>query len=195
MRLTAYTDYTLRTLIYLALRPERQATIAEIAGAYRISPNHLMKIVHHLSVAGDVATLRGQHGGLRLARPPQAINIGAVVRRTEPDWELAACFGDGPGCVIAPDCVLAGTLTEALAAFLSVLDRVTLADLVAPRQPLPPPLGRPPPLGDGRSQDTGTGSAGGEKLGGGRTDSKKMGSEDAASQTRCPGAGGQPRLG
>jgi Rrf2 family nitric oxide-sensitive transcriptional repressor len=136
MRLTAYTDYTLRTLIYLALRPERQATIAEIAAAYRISPNHLMKIVHHLSVAGDVTTLRGQHGGLRLARSAHEINVGAVVRRTEPDWELAACFGSGPSCVIAPDCVLAGALHEALSAFLAVLDRVTLADLVAPRRML-----------------------------------------------------------
>jgi Rrf2 family transcriptional regulator, nitric oxide-sensitive transcriptional repressor len=148
MRLTAYTDYTLRTLIYLALRPDRLATIAEIAAAYRISTNHLMKVVHQLALAGDVATLRGQHGGLRLARPAAVINIGAVVRRTEPDWELAACFGSGPGCVIAQHCVLAGALDEALAAFMAVLDRYTLADLVEPRDRLAGRLGL---IEDGRA--------------------------------------------
>ena len=74
MRLTAYTDYTLRTLIYLALRPEKQVTIAEIAAAYGVSINHLMKVVHQLAVAGDVTTLRGQHGGLRLGRPARAVD-------------------------------------------------------------------------------------------------------------------------
>ena len=141
MRLTAYTDYTLRTLIFLALRPEKQVTIAEIAAAYQISTNHLMKIVHQLSVAGDITTLRGQHGGLRLARPAEQINVGAVVRRTEPDMDLAACFVSFQGCAITPSCVLAGALKEALAAFLAVLDRYTLADLVKPRAKLAALLG------------------------------------------------------
>lgn len=132
MRLTLFTDYTLRTLIYLAVRPERLVTINDIAEAYGISTNHLMKVVHQLATAGDVTTVRGQHGGLRLARPPSEINIGAVVRRTEADFALVPCFGSDSGCVIQPDCILAGVLDEAMRAFLAVLDRQTLADLLVP---------------------------------------------------------------
>jgi len=132
MRLTAFTDYSLRTLIYLALRPERQVTINDISEAYGISNNHLMKVVHQLAMSGDVATMRGQRGGLRLGRPAADINVGAVVRRAEPDLHLAACFGGEPGCcTIQAECVLSSVLGEALAAFLAVLDRYTLADLVA----------------------------------------------------------------
>jgi Rrf2 family transcriptional regulator, nitric oxide-sensitive transcriptional repressor len=133
MRLTAFTDYTLRTLIYLALRPEKLVTIADIATAYDVSANHLTKVVHHLAQAGDIATVRGQHGGLRLARPPGAIRLGNVVRRTEPDLELVACFDAGQHCVIQEGCVLKHALDSALQAFLAVLDGYTLADLVAPR--------------------------------------------------------------
>jgi Rrf2 family nitric oxide-sensitive transcriptional repressor len=137
MRLTAFTDYTLRTLMYLALRgPDTLCTIEEIAGAYGISANHLMKVVHQAAQAGDVRTVRGQSGGLRLARAPEAINIGAVVRRTEPDFDIASCFGSGALCRIQPACVLQGALADALAAFLAVLDRLSLADLVRPGKPL-----------------------------------------------------------
>jgi Rrf2 family nitric oxide-sensitive transcriptional repressor len=132
MRLTLFTDYTLRTLIYLAVRPDRLVTIGDIAGAYGISSNHLMKVVHQLATARDVTTVRGQHGGLRLARPAAEINIGAVVRRTEADFAIVPCFGTETACVIQPDCVLAGVLDEATRAFLAVLDKRTLADLVAP---------------------------------------------------------------
>ena len=131
MRLTAFTDYSLRTLMYLALRPERQVTINDISEAYGISNNHLMKVVHQLALSGDVATMRGQRGGLRLGRPAAQINVGAVVRRTEPDLHLAACFAEAGCCAIQAECVLTTALTEALAAFLAVLDRYTLADLVA----------------------------------------------------------------
>ncbi len=136
MRLTAFSDYTLRTLMYLALRPDALCTIEEIAEAYGISANHLMKVVHQAARAGEVQTVRGQHGGLRLARAPEAINIGAVVRRTEPDLDIAPCFASGAACCIQPACVLQGALGDALAAFLAVLDRLTLADLVRPRRPL-----------------------------------------------------------
>jgi Rrf2 family nitric oxide-sensitive transcriptional repressor len=145
MRLTGFTDYTLRTLMYLALQPDRLVTIADIAGAYSISANHLMKVVHQLSVAGDIVTTRGRRGGLRLARPPSDINIGAVVRRTEPDMALVTCFESSRGCAIENGCVLQQVMRDALAAFMAVLDRHTLADLVAPRQALAELLGMPSP--------------------------------------------------
>jgi Rrf2 family nitric oxide-sensitive transcriptional repressor len=143
MRLTSYTDYTLRTLMYLAVNAGRHATIADIAGTYRISETHLMKIVHHLGVIGDVETTRGRNGGLRLARAPEDINLGAVVRRTENDMELVACFEPAAPCAISEACVLRAVLNEALAAFLAVLDRYTLADLIAPRTRLAALLGIP----------------------------------------------------
>ena len=133
MRLTAFSDFTLRTLIYLALRPDRLCTIDEIATAYGISANHLTKVVHQAAQAGEVHTVRGQRGGLRLGRPAGEIKVGAVRRRTEPDMEIVPCFGANSGCPIQPGCVLQGALAEALAAFLAVMDRWTLADLARPR--------------------------------------------------------------
>ena len=144
MRLTGFTDYTLRTLVYLALQPDRQVTIADIANAYDISANHLMKVVHQLAMAGDIATTRGRRGGLRLARPAAAINVGEVVRRSEPDMALVSCFDNAQGCVIQDGCVLQTVLGDALAAFLAVLDKYTVADLVVPRQALADLLGIPP---------------------------------------------------
>jgi Rrf2 family nitric oxide-sensitive transcriptional repressor len=141
MRLTTFTDYSLRTLIYLGLRPRTLVTIADIADAYAISSNHLMKVVHQLAQSGDVATLRGQHGGLRLGRPAGEINIGAIVRRTEPDMEIVPCFGADDRCKIQPACVLAKAMHEALQAFLGVLDRYTLADLLQDRETLAGLLG------------------------------------------------------
>ena len=143
MRLTAYTDYTLRTLMYLAVNTGRNTTIAEIAASYVVSETHLMKIVHHLGLAGDIETIRGRNGGLRLAKPPAAINLGAIVRRTEPDMDLVACFDATARCAISKACVLQTVLHESLAAFLSVLDRYTLADLVAPHRELAMQLGVP----------------------------------------------------
>lgn len=136
MRLTSYTDYTLRTLIYLALCPNRLATIATIAESYGISENHLMKVVHRLGLEGYVETVRGRNGGMRLAKLPEDINVGKVVRRMEPDMELVACFGASSACTIQPSCVLKGALVEALDAFLAVLDRYTLADLIGPKAKL-----------------------------------------------------------
>ena len=142
MRLTTFSDYTLRTLIFLALHPDRFVTIAEIAAAYEISANHLMKVVQTLAGSGDVVTLRGPHGGLRLARPAAEIRLGDVVRRTEPDLALTSCFGSPDQCGIQPACVLTGILGAALAAFMAVLDRSTLADLVARPGTLKPLLDR-----------------------------------------------------
>jgi Rrf2 family transcriptional regulator, nitric oxide-sensitive transcriptional repressor len=136
MHLTVFSDYTLRTLMYLALRPHTLCTIDDIADAYSISANHLMKVVHQAAQAGEVETVRGQGGGLRLARAPEAINVGTILRRTEPNMEIAPCFGSGTSCAIQSACVLQGVLGSALEAFLSVLDGVTLADLVHPRRQL-----------------------------------------------------------
>ena len=132
MRLTAYTDFSLRVLMYLALHPDRRPTIAEIAARYDISKAHLMKVVYQLGLAGYVETIRGKGGGLRLARAAKEIVIGEVVRHTEPDMHLVACFDPGaPACVISPACRLKGKLNEAKSAFLKVLDDCTLADVTA----------------------------------------------------------------
>ena len=141
MRLTTFTDYTLRTLIYLAAAEGRPATIGAIAAAYGISEAHLMKVVHRLGLAGDIVTVRGRGGGIRLARPSSAINIGAVVRRTEADMALVPCFAETAACAIGTNCALTAMLQEALDAFLTVLDRHTLADLMVARGGLTQLLG------------------------------------------------------
>ena len=133
MRLTAYTDYTLRTLMYLAAHPDQLVTIQDIAALHDISKNHLMKVVHQLGLTGMVETVRGRNGGLRLNKTPEQINIGEVVRHTETDFYMAACFERGnTTCIYAPACVLKGALHTATAAYLAVLDGVTLADLIKP---------------------------------------------------------------
>lgn len=137
MRLTTFSDYSLRVLIYLGVAPGRLATIDEIAVAYGISANHLMKVVHQLGRGGYIETVRGKGGGMRLARPPAEIVVGEVLRATEDTFSLVECFGEGkPECVIEGSCELKGALAEALEAFLGVLDRYTLADLVTPSRPL-----------------------------------------------------------
>ena len=134
MQLTRYTDYSLRVLIYLAVHQDQLATIEEIAEAYDISKAHLMKIVHQLGLAGYVETVRGRGGGLRLARPPQKIRIGEVVRHTE-EMVVVECFDPKTSHYrIQPACELRGVLKEALDAFLRTLDGYTLADLVARRR-------------------------------------------------------------
>jgi Rrf2 family nitric oxide-sensitive transcriptional repressor len=129
MRLTRYTDYAMRTLLHLGTRPDTVCSIAEIARAYGISQNHLMKVVNDLGRAGFVTSLRGRSGGIRLARQPAEISVGAVVRHMEADFALADC----PDCVIAPACGLSAVFDEAVRAFLSVLDRASLADLLGQR--------------------------------------------------------------
>lgn len=134
MRLTVHTDYALRVLMYLAVHPEPKPTIGEIAASYRISRNHLMKVVYGLGLAGYLETVRGKKGGLRLARPSAEIRIGEVVRATEPDLALVPCFDPvNAGCAVLPACRLRGVLHRARAAFLAVLDETTLAELVQDR--------------------------------------------------------------
>ena len=137
MRLTVYTDYALRVLMYVAVRPEPRPTIAAIANSHAISRNHLMKVVHELGMAGYLETVRGKNGGLRLARPAAEIGLGEVVRRTEPDMALLPCFDPvNAPCALTPACRLRGALHQAQAAFLKVLDSYTLADLVQNRDAL-----------------------------------------------------------
>lgn len=137
MRLTAYTDFSLRVLIYLALNPDRRPTIAEIAQRYGISKAHLMKVVYQLGLKGYVETVRGKGGGLTLAKRLEDITVGEIVRQTEPDMALVACFDpEQPVCVIAPACRLKGKLGEARAAFLKVLDDCTLAEVMGNRSAL-----------------------------------------------------------
>lgn len=135
MRLTRQSDYSLRVLMYLAVRPEHLATIEEISRAYDISRAHLMKVVHQLGQAGFVETVRGRGGGLRLARELDEITVGAVVRETEGRMDLVECFEPSTSrCQIEPACALRGVLRDALDAFLATLDGTTLADLVARRR-------------------------------------------------------------
>lgn len=136
MKLTLYTDYSLRVLMYLGVRDEGRATITEIASSYAISRNHIMKVVYELGKLGYIETVRGKHGGLRLGRDPADINVGDVVRHMESGFELVECFGPGNTCCLAPVCVLRDALGEALQTFIGTLDRYTLADLIAPRREL-----------------------------------------------------------
>ena len=129
MRLSAFSDYSLRVLAYLGVNVGRLVTIAEIAQSYDISENHLMKVVHHLGRAGYLETVRGKGGGIRLARAPADIVIGEVVRQTESDLSLVECFGEGC-CRIASACRLKSILQESLDAMFLVLDGYTLADVL-----------------------------------------------------------------
>lgn len=132
-----YTDYALRLLIFLTLKTEGLATIAEVAESYAISKNHLMKVAHQLGVAGYLESVRGKHGGLRLAKPATEINLGEVVRRTEPDMALVPCFKPIDAlCAIRQACPLRRALDKAVLAFFDVLDSYTLADLARPRAPM-----------------------------------------------------------
>jgi Rrf2 family transcriptional regulator, nitric oxide-sensitive transcriptional repressor len=130
MHITRYTDYSLRVLMYVALKGETLSTIREIADSYAISKNHLMKVVHELNLKGYLETVRGKNGGIRLGRPAGEINIGRLVRDTEQDLALVECFESGNCCVITPACGLKNVLAEALGAFFKVLDSYTLADLL-----------------------------------------------------------------
>ena len=131
MRLTDYTDYSLRTLMYLGIHRDNLVTIQDIADAYGISKSHLMKVVHQLGLSGLVETIRGRSGGLRLGKEPEEINIGDVVRNTEPDFMMVECFNrEINECILSPSCELQEVLRRATTAYLDVLSGVTLADLL-----------------------------------------------------------------
>ncbi len=145
MRLKTFTDYSLRVLIFLAARPQRRATIAEIADAFDISENHLMKVSHGLAKAGVLANVRGKGGGLELAMSPRSINLGHVVRITEGAPHPAECFSADNTCCIVRACKLRTVLDDAVQAFYAVLDRYTLEDITRNRNVLSRMLALSPP--------------------------------------------------
>jgi Rrf2 family nitric oxide-sensitive transcriptional repressor len=137
MRLTEFTDYSLRVLLFCAGNPGRSITIAELAQSYGISRNHLMKVVHDLSREGLIQTTRGRGGGLQLLRPAAEICIGDVVRHAEPDFRMVECFdAQTNACTLSSHCRLQSVIGKALRGFMAELDQVTLADLVRRPQAL-----------------------------------------------------------
>ena len=150
MRLTKFTDYSLRVVIYLARHPAGLATIADIAGAYDIPATHLMKVVHRLAQCGYIATVRGKGGGMRLARTPDLINVGELVRDTEDNMDIAECFNAAhQNCPMLPACGLKSVLAEARTSFLATLDFYRLSDIIGdaplPGDPLQSAAGTYPP--------------------------------------------------
>jgi Rrf2 family nitric oxide-sensitive transcriptional repressor len=143
MRLTTFSDYALRLLMYAAAAGERLITIEETSQVYKISRGHLMKIANMLTRAGYLQGVRGRSGGLMLAKQPEDIRLGDVIRLSESDFALVECFGTGNQCIITKRCRLPDVLNEALDAFMKSLDRYTLADLMLrPRDfTAPPPKG------------------------------------------------------
>lgn len=132
MRMTQHTDYALRMLIYLATRSGDACTVSDVADAYGLSRNHLLKVALNLKNMGLVETTRGRAGGIALACPPERINLGRLVRRMEDDFALVECLKtDGGHCVITPACRLKDVVREALDAYLAVFDKYSLADLTA----------------------------------------------------------------
>ena len=140
MRLSEYTDYTLRVLMYCAAHRERRITIAELAEQHGLSKNHLMKVVNDLARQGLIETTRGRGGGLRLLREPGAIGIGDVVRASETDFRLVECFDAGTNlCSLTPNCRLKHLFQAALSAYFKALDGATLADMVQAAASAPEP--------------------------------------------------------
>ena len=136
MRLTDYTDYTLRVLMFCAIYPERSITIAELAESHAVSKNHLMKIVNDLARQGLLQTTRGRGGGLRLLKPAAEIRIGDVVRQSETDFRMVECFDANHNtCTLTSHCQLKQVIKKAELSFLAELDKVTLADITRPAPP------------------------------------------------------------
>lgn len=144
MRLTYHTDYALRMLVYLALNRGRPSRVADVAESYGISRNHLLKVALRLGRLGYLTNVRGRSGGIALARRPEDINLGDVVRRIEEDFGLVECMRpEGGTCVISPACRLKGVVRKAVEAFLSVFDGYSLADIAGNRELLAELLGLP----------------------------------------------------
>lgn len=155
MQLTLFSDYSLRVSLYLAMHPDRLVPVDEIARSYDISQHHLFKVVQFLVEAKLVRSVRGRKGGLSLAVKPEEINVGALVRKTEPHLNLVECFDEAANtCPISPACGLKGTLMRAQRAFFDVLDQQTLADFLPRGSRLIPLWRRQLEGGDGAAPET-----------------------------------------
>lgn len=130
MKLSKFTDYNLRVLIYLALNDDRLCTIQEIATAYQISENHLMKVIHHLAKHQTILSRRGKGGGIQLSRTPNQINLAQVIRDAEGNGDLIKCHNDNKECCIAPICKLPSIFDQALEVFYQHLAQYSLADVL-----------------------------------------------------------------
>jgi Rrf2 family transcriptional regulator, nitric oxide-sensitive transcriptional repressor len=136
MRLTTFSDYSIRVIMYLGIQRGKLVKIADIANAYSISENHLTKVVHNLAQKNCIETVRGKGGGLRLVRDPASINIGELIRFTEGDTGFLPCLDTDGECCIQSTCKLMGVLREAQRALNAVFDKYTLADLLVPEESL-----------------------------------------------------------
>lgn len=137
MRLTSFTDYSVRVLMYVALKNGELASIREVSGIYEISSNHLMKVVHLLGKGDYLETIRGKNGGFRLGKEAKDINIGELIRYTEDDLNIVECFGNKEGrCALKEECNFSNVMEEALDAFLATVDKYTLEDLVSDKNPI-----------------------------------------------------------
>lgn len=131
MQLTSFTDYSLRTLVYLAMHQQRLCTAKEVAEFYQISQNHMVKIVHNLAKLGVINSSKGKGGGIALAQAPKEINIGELIAKLEPNFYIAECFNQSlKNCVLLPDCKLKSILGNALQSFFNELNQHTLADVI-----------------------------------------------------------------
>ena len=130
MQLTKFTDYALRVLLFLAQNQDKRVTIDDLANHYNVSRNHLMKIVHSLSVAGFIRSSRGRNGGLNLGMPANSITVADVILHTEKNMDLVECFETGSNCMLESDCVLRHVLHRAQDSFMEVLSLFSLTDII-----------------------------------------------------------------
>tara|TARA_B100001059_G_scaffold118202_1_gene118384 strand:- start:706 stop:1140 length:435 start_codon:yes stop_codon:yes gene_type:complete len=143
MKLTAYTDYSIRVLVYIGINNDQLCTASEISEFYGLSRNHLSKIIHHLSSLEIIQSYKGPKGGIELAKDPKEINLGNLIRKTEPDFHIVECFASNINCRIAPACKLKSILYESNQLFLKNLDRYSLADVLKNRKELLKLVGTP----------------------------------------------------
>ncbi|MCC3862246.1 RrF2 family transcriptional regulator [Pseudemcibacter aquimaris] len=137
MRLTSFTDYSVRVLTYVAKKNGELASIREVSEVYGISSNHLMKVIHHLGKGDYLETIRGKNGGFRLAKEPKDINIGELIKYTEEDMTLVECLGNKEGrCLLQEECNFSNVMQEALDAFMGTINKYTLADLIKGATPI-----------------------------------------------------------
>lgn len=136
MKLTQFTDYALRTLMYLATQPEKRFTVKDISESFNISYHHMVKVAHALSKQGYVKTTKGKGGGISLSKPANEINLGGVVSALEPDFDIAECFSDNNQCHITSICDLKHILFDARNAFIRELEKHSLANIVQNKQAL-----------------------------------------------------------